>query len=494
MENFINNLREQARALMENEKYRDRVTIANEKEGEFSLKFGSPNAHFFTVRRFYTNEHGTALGSFKVFCCAPWVGEAVIVDKLDGYRLNKDQTLLTILESDDEFFSERDEEGSVNTTCYLSYTYDQFMGAEGTLLRRIRDFLYRGKVLNKFILHFSIEGYTVWTVDKHGKPLKLRSEGTSLEEIEVLIKDVLRLGGVSFDRKAVIERLLAPKLSKAESECSRVDFSFYNVNSELKDIDIDLSYYPDGIIVDIEVDIPSKERVSVAREFVFPRNDVWLQMISIMDIDDYIHLMYNQIGADKVVYLDREYRYLSNVYQSLPDDVKETYGVKEPTLIYPKRTITGETYPYLPFGKGVGLTIRRYEHGYYLDVATPTEPLLYLGIKYDPDKHPMEVFVKDVPGVMELVHSTRLEALAKELDVGLRVSDEILEDSTGKAIEARVTFGKSQAKLEGILFMKNTTISSTHVLHHGTSLDKVIRDFVAHCRGIEDHAERFKLD
>lgn len=494
MEQFINHLREQARALMENEKYRDRITISDEKEGEFSLKFGSPNGHFFTVRRFYTNEHNTALGSFKVFCCAPWVGEAVIVDKLDEYRLNKDQTLLTILESDDEFFSERDEEGSVNTIYYASYTVDQYTSSEATFLRKLQHFLYRGNVLNKFILHFSTEGYTVWTVDQHGKSLKLRSKGTSHEDIDILIKDVLRLGGVSFNSKAVIERLLAPKLSEAESECSRVDFSFYNVNSELKDIDIDLSYYPDGIIVDIEVDIPSKERVSVAREFVFPRNDVWLQTLAVMQIFDYISAMYQQIGADKVEYLDREYRYLSNVYQSLPEDVKETYGVKEPTLIYPKQTITGETYPYLPFGKGVGLTIRKYEYGYYLDIATPTEPLLYLGIKYDPDKQPIEAFVKAVPGVMELVHSTRLEALAKELDVGLRVSNEILEDSTGKAIDVRITFGKSQAKLEGILFMKNTTISSTHAFHSDTSLDDVIRDFVAHCRGIEDHVERFKPD
>lgn len=304
MEDFINDLRGQAYAIMENEKYRDRVTIADEKEGEFMLKFGSPNGHFFTVRRFYTNEHDTALGSFKVFCCAPWVGEAVIVDKLDEYRLNKDATLLTILESDDEFFSERDEEGSVNTIYYASYTLDQYAGSEGVFLRKMQHFLNKGKVLNKFILHFSVDGYTVWTVDQKGNPLKLQTKGTGHEEIDVLIKDVLKLSGVEIDRKAVIERLLAPKLSKAESECSRVDFSFYNVNSELKDIDIDLSYYPDGIVVDIEVDIPSKEKVSVAREFVFPRNDVWLQVLAVMQIFDYINTMYQQIGADKVEYLD----------------------------------------------------------------------------------------------------------------------------------------------------------------------------------------------
>lgn len=492
MEHFINDLRGQAYALMENKKYRDRITVRDEKEGEFTLSFSSPNAHFFTVRRFYTDENETAFGSYKLFCCAPWVGEAVIVDSLSEYRLNKDATLLSILESDDEFFSERDEEGSVNTIYYASYTLDQYTGSEGTFLRKMQHFLNKGKVLNKFILHFSTEGYTVWTVDQKGNPLKLRSKGRGHEEIDNLIKDVLRLSGVEIDPKDAIEKLLLPKMGELDFGCSRADFSFYNLNSELKDIDIDLNYYRDGVIVDITVDIPQKEKVSVSREFGYPRNDVWLKALSVMQIFDYITMMYQQIGADRLKDLDRENQLLSAVYQSLPEDVKETYGVKEPTLICPRQTLMGETYPYLPFGQGVGLTVRKYEHGYYLDIATPTEPLLYLGIKYDPDKQITETFVKDVVGLMELVHATRLRALAKELDIGLRVSDEILEHSDDKTLEVRITLGKCQAKLEGVLFMKASKVSVNRALHPDVSMGDVIRDFVAYCRSIENHVERYK--
>ena len=171
MEQFIDELKRQAYAL--EEEYRSRIILSDEKEDEFILRFTSPNGYFYTERRFYKNERDNYLGSYKLFCRAPWVGESVIIDELTEYRLNKNNTLLTILESDDKFFSERDEEGSVNTIYYKSYTLEQFSGTEGTFLRKMQRFLSKGKVLNKFILHFSMDGYTVWSVKQDGTPLKL---------------------------------------------------------------------------------------------------------------------------------------------------------------------------------------------------------------------------------------------------------------------------------------------------------------------------------
>ena len=105
MEHLINDLRGQAYALVEDKKYRGRITVKDEKENEFTFCFLSTNGHFFTERRFYVDERDNAFGSYKLFCQAPWVGEAVIVDKLTQYRLKEWDTLLSILESDDEFFT-----------------------------------------------------------------------------------------------------------------------------------------------------------------------------------------------------------------------------------------------------------------------------------------------------------------------------------------------------------------------------------------------------
>ena len=341
-------------------------------------------------------------------------------------------------------------------------------------------------MLNKFILHFSIEGYTVWTVDQQGKPLKLQTKGRGLAEAETLIRDVMRLSGVTFDSKEVTERLLAPILGDKLNECSRNDFSFHNLNSELKDVDIDLSYRGGVIVVDITVDIRNEETVSVGREFPCPQNDAFLQALSLTNVVDYIKLMYQCIDGERIGDLDRENQYLSDIYQHLSEDIKETFDVKEPTVIYPEQSIRGETYPYLPFGKGVGLTVRKYEHGYYLDIATPTEPLLYLGIKYDPSKIITEAFLNEVVSLMTFVHATRLKALAEELDVGLHIGEDIVEYSNDKAIEVRITLGKCQLKLEGVLFTRATTISVERATIPNNSLDDIIRDFVSYCRGIDE--------
>ena len=494
MEYLINELRGQVYALMEDKKYRGRIIIKDEKEKEFTFCFSSTNGHFFTERRFYVDERDNAFGSYKLFCQAPWVGEAVIVDKLSQYRLKEGDTLLSILESDDEVFNGRDEEGSVNTIYYASYSIEQYTEDEGIFLRKMQYFLNRGKVLNKFILHFSIGGYTVWTVDQQGKPLKLQTKGKGLAEAETLIRDVMRLSGVTFDSKEVTERLLAPILGDKLNECSRNDFSFHNLNSELKDVDIDLSYLGGVIVVDITVDIRNEETVSVGREFPCPQNDAFLQALSLTNVVDYIKLMYQCIDGERIGDLDRENQYLSDIYQHLSEDIKETFDVKEPTVIYPEQSIKGETYPYLPFGKGVGLTIRKYEYGYYLDIATPTEPLLYLGIKYEPSKEKTVAFINEVVSLMSLVHAIRLKALAEELDVGLRIGEDIVEYSNDKAIEVRITLGKCQLKLEGVLFMKAATISVERAFIPNNTLEGIIRDFVSYCRGIDSHIECYKKD
>ena len=90
------------------------------------------------------------------------------------------------------------------------------------------------------------------------------------------------------------------------------------------------------------------------------------------------------------------------------------------------------------------------------------------------------------------VHATRLKALAEELDVGLRIGEDIVEYSNDKAIEVRITLGKCQLKLEGVLFMSATTISVERATTPNNSLDDIIRDFVSYCRGIDGHIERYK--
>ena len=92
------------------------------------------------------------------------------------------------------------------------------------------------------------------------------------------------------------------------------------------------------------------------------------------------------------------------------------------------------------------------------------------------------------------VHATRLKTLAEELDVGLRIGEDIVEYSNDKAIEVRITLGKCQLKLEGVLFMKAATISVERAFIPNNSLEGIIRDFVSYCRGIDSHIECYQKD
>ena len=86
---------------------------------------------------------------------------------------------------------------------------------------------------------------------------------------------------------------------------------------------------------------------------------------------------------------------------------------------------------------------------------------------------------------MSKVHVTRLKDLARELDIGLRISNEILIYPTGKPIEVCVTLDKNQAKLEGRLFWESLNLSANYDFHSNASLDEAIRKFVSRCRDIK---------
>lgn len=297
---------------------------------------------------------------------------------------------------------------------------------------------------------------------------------------------------VKFDSKGELKRLVANRAPYLTVEEVNNDTLKLSVTSEFKRV-VFTAFLGDGTgSIRTQIEVDGEYKGDSYKPVALPLPTILANINVVNFILDEIEHVGNQISAEHVGLLSQLKDIADKAYALLTEEEKQTYRVQEPTLIYPKQTLIGETYPYLSFGKGVGLTVRKYEHGYYLDIATPTEPLLYLGIKYDPDKKPTETFVRDVVGLMELVHSRRLEALAKELDVGLRVSDEILEHSNDKTLEVRITFGKCQAKLEGVLFMKASKVSVNRALHPDVSLGDMIRDFVVYCRDIESHVERYK--